>query len=113
MQTLFSFLFPLCLVALLTGCQGNANETQRTRQDIVRQKVEEVLLPKMDDPDNYEFVSLELMDSTTHQGSVTHYNYLLTFRGKTEPGAEGINKRRVSIGPAPKYDILSISNGDN
>lgn len=60
------------LLSLITIAFASCNEKKTTQDDIIRQKAEELITKNMNDPDSYEFVSLEIVDSTTYKDNITH-----------------------------------------
>ena len=60
------------LLSLITIAFASCNEKKTTQDDIIRQKAEELIIKSMNDPDSYEFVSLEIVDSTTYKDNITH-----------------------------------------
>lgn len=50
----------------------SCTEKQPTRDEIVKKNTEEYLKPKLNDPDSYEFVKLELIDSILYSDNIKY-----------------------------------------
>ena len=57
------------LLLCLTSCK---NEKPLSRDEIVRNNVEEYLTSRMNDPESYEFVELKLFDSVLYKDNIKY-----------------------------------------
>lgn len=68
-------LLPVLALGLLASCSTNTSEevvTALSRDEVVRNNAEEYIIPKLGDPDSYEFASLELIDSVLYKDNIEY-----------------------------------------
>ncbi|MFN2373782.1 MAG: hypothetical protein ABR545_08210 [Cyclonatronaceae bacterium] len=62
--------YAIILFALITIGFASCTEKQPTQDEIVRKNAEEALKSRMNDPESYEFASLELIDSVLYSDNI-------------------------------------------
>jgi hypothetical protein len=61
----YTRILTLLLIFIFVSC-----ESEKTKEDIIRKKIEEGILPNMNDPKSYEFVSIAIIDSSTYRENI-------------------------------------------
>lgn len=79
-------LFPLSIVFILAVSCKN----EPTRDEVVKQNIEDYIINKMDDPESYEFVSLDVIDSVLYIDNITVEKNLL--KNSINRSKESINR---------------------
>ena len=62
----------IVLCAIVTIGLTSCGKKQLTRDDIVKQNAEEYIKSKMNDPNSYEYVKLELIDSVLYSDNIEY-----------------------------------------
>lgn len=63
-----TIILALTIITILTSCQ----EATLTRDEIVKRNVEEYLMERLNDPESYEFVELQNLDSVIFKANIEH-----------------------------------------
>lgn len=60
-------LLSFTVISLFLSCNN-----EPAQNDTIRQNAEELIKKNMNDPESYEFVSMQVIDSTTYKNNIEH-----------------------------------------
>ena len=80
-------LLSFTVISLFLSCNN-----EPTQNDTIRQNAEELIKKNMNDPESYEFVSMQVIDSTTYKNNIEHKKKL--YIGFLESEKKTLDKSR-------------------
>lgn len=80
----------ILIVIAFTVIYSSCSEKEPTRDEIVKNNIEEYIKPNLNDPESYEFVSLTLLDSVLYIDNINFRKEMFLDRVKNDEGSLGI-----------------------